>query len=268
MSTQPEVVGLLPAGGQGQRMRPYRAWKELIAVGYRTCRTATGDDRLVPKVLVEYSLERMHRAGIGQAVIVLNEHKTELLRYLSDGHQYGMSLAYVCQPGEMPFYGMPIAINQAHEWLQGRTVVMGMPDTIVEPEDCYVRLLALHRAKKADLTLGVFPTNRPTSLAPVLLTKSGRVRAIYDKPKTTNIFNTWNVAVWSGNFTELLHQRVKQYMADPGNAEREMLLSDLFNLAIAEDLKVYGEYFKDGKCQDFGNIDEQVALKQQLELAR
>lgn len=266
MVANAEPIGLVPAGGQSKRMQPYRAWKELIPIGYRKCRTLAGEQRLVPKMLIEYSLENMQNGGARQVLVIINERKAELIRYLSAGWQYGMSLAFVCQDLDLPLYGMPVAISQAHSWLRGHTVFMGMPDTIVRPDDCFARLCDLHQARKADLTLGVFPTHHPNRLAPVMIGKDGRVQAIYDKPRTTTIFNTWNIAVWSDAFTDLLHGYVEKQMVESQDSGKELLLSDVFSLAITEGLKVYGKHFDNGMCQDFGSIDDLARLKQEIEV--
>jgi glucose-1-phosphate thymidylyltransferase len=261
------LVGIVPAGGFGKRMRPLKIWKELIPVGYKT-HIEDEKEKHVPKVIAEYTLENMINAGAEKIVMVLNEQKTELFRFFGDGSDYGSSMAYVCQESSFPFYGMPIAFNAAYKWIRNSTVLMGMPDTIVEPFDCFEILLEMHEQKKSDLTIGVFPTNRPNRLAPVSIDPvTGRVKAVYDKPKSTKIHNTWNVAVWSGRFTELLHGYVQEYISNLENASNEMLLSDVFNQAIKENLEVYGHFFSNGWCYDLGNIDEFIQSRHRIEMS-
>jgi glucose-1-phosphate thymidylyltransferase len=259
-----EIIGLIPAGGFGKRMRPFKIWKELIPIGYKIC--LSDEQKIIPKVVAEYTLDNMLHIGTQRIIFVLNEQKTELLRFFGHGNQYETNIAYVCQETNPHFYGMPMAIDTAYVWLKGHLVLMGMPDTIIEPNDCFKRLLEMHHEKKADLTLGVFPTEKPQRLAPVVIQKgTNRVERIYDKPKETKIFNTWNIAVWSTKFTEMLHEFVSSYTRNEQNIGKEMLLTEVFNLAIDNRFAVYGLFFTDGKCYDVGNMDEFIITRHQIE---
>ena len=142
---------------------------------------------------------------------------------------------------------------------------MGMPDTIVQPDDSFSKLLKFHNDNNADLSLGVYPSNIPERLAPVDFdTKTGRVKWIYDKPEKTNLKSTWNIGIWSDKFSERLHEAVNDYIKNNDNT-KEILLSDIFNLAIKKGLRVFSHYFKDGDCYDLGNIDEFISLKKTIE---
>ncbi len=187
------ALGVVPAAGTGSRLWPYRAPKELVQVGYRA---VPGDpsDRLLPMAAVEHVLHALRGGGVTDAAVVLSPDKFEVFRYLGSGHHLGMDLAYLCQ--EAPL-GMPHAIDLAGPFLAGRTVCMGMPDTVVEPDDCFAHLLDFHARERADLSLGVFPTDDPRALAPVLLDPAGRVLAIVDKPEVPPAANTWGIAVSS-----------------------------------------------------------------------
>ena len=82
--------------------------------------------------------------------------------------------------------GVRHALDLAAPSLAGRTVGMGMPDTIVSPPDCFARLLDLHEATRADLSLGVFPVTEPQAFAPVVIEPgSHRVLAIADEQEVT-----------------------------------------------------------------------------------
>ncbi|GAE87560.1 nucleotidyltransferase family protein [Acetivibrio straminisolvens] len=233
-----------PGRRLGTRMKPFKLWKELIPVGYKEYSDGQ-KSKFIPKLIAEYTIDNMVRAGAKRIVMVLNEQKIELLRFFGNGSLNGASIAYLCQDTSRNITGMPIAIDEGYRWLKDCTVMMGMPDTIVEPFDCFKQLLEMSNEKKADLTLGVFPTNKPHRLAPVVInSNTSKVEIIYDKPKETRIFNTWNIAVWSNRFTELLHEYVWDYVSKKENTGTEILLSDIFNAAIKEGLNVYAKFFK------------------------
>lgn len=265
MSTFENIVGIIPAGGIGKRMRPLKLWKELVPVGYKTYSEGDGY-KFVPRIIAEYTLENMVFGGAQRIVMILNDQKTELLRFFGSGHQYGTSLAYLCQEIDSGIYGMPVALDLGYEWIKDYTVVMGMPDTIVEPFDCFKCLLDMHNDKSSDLTLGVFPTDKPNRLAPVRINSTtGRVEAIFDKPKETKIFNTWNIAAWSSVFTEFLHRYLEDYKQKKKNTSNEILLSDVFSAAINKGLNVYGLFYETGKCYDLGDIDEFIKIRARVE---
>lgn len=223
-------------------MLPYRAAKELIQIGYRTV-----GGRPLPQAAVEHVLHAMREGGVDRIMLILSPEKWEVFRYLGSGQHLGIDLAYLCQEDPL---GMPHALDLAAPFLAGGTVCMGMPDTIVTPHDCYARLLEFHEAQQADLSVGVFPTDQPQALAPVVIEPgTHHVLAIVDKPETPPASNTWGIAAWSPAFTELLHDFVGTALRAP---RREMLLSDAFVSAVAANLRVRGLTFETGEFHDIG----------------
>jgi glucose-1-phosphate thymidylyltransferase len=235
-------LGIVPAAGAGTRLSPYRAPKELIQVGYRSA-----GGQLLPKAVIEHVLTAMATGGADRTFVVLSPAKWDLFRYLGSGQHLGLDLAYLCQ--ETPL-GMPHAIDLATPFLAGQTVGMGMPDTIVAPQDCFAQLFDFHEGTRADLSLGVFPTAEARALAPVVIEPgSHRVLAIMDKPLDPPAANTWGIAVWSPLFTELLHDYVVAALRQPG---RELLLSEVFADAITAGLRVHALAFDGGEFNDIG----------------
>lgn len=250
-------IGIVPAAGVGARLAPYRAPKELIQVGYRSV-----DGRQLPMAAIEHVLTSMRAGGVDRAFVVLSPAKWDVFRYLGPGEHLRMDLAYLCQEAAL---GMPHALDLAAPFLAGRTVCMGMPDTIVSPPDCFARLLALHDATRADLSLGVFPVTEPQAFAPVVIEPgSHRVLAIADKPEDPPALNTWGIATWSPVFTELLHGFVAT-APDRGTAGGELLLSDAFMAAVASGLRVHALAFESGEYHDIGNPANLVHARARLE---
>lgn len=243
------AFGVVPAAGVGSRLSPYRGPKELIQIGYQRI-DDDGRPRLLPMAAVEHVLSAMRLGGVGNVLLTLSPAKWDIFRYLGNGSQLDMELAYLCQDEPR---GMPHAIDLARPFVAGRTVCMGMPDTIVSPDDCFDRLLDFHEEYRADVTLGVFPTQEAQTLAPVVIDPaSHRVLAVVDKPKVPPVANTWGIACWEPAFTELLHDFVQRgRRAAPG---RELLLSDAFAAAIAAGLRVHGLAFDPGEYHDIGTV--------------
>ncbi|MCX7843717.1 MAG: sugar phosphate nucleotidyltransferase [Clostridia bacterium] len=267
MSAANEIIGLVPSGGYGKRMRPIKVWKELIHVGYKKVKIGESMKN-IPKVVSEYTVENMIEAGAKKIIMILNDQKFDIFRYFEDGSQYGASIVYTCQNADSGFTGMPIAIDTAYPWIQNKTVLMGMPDTIVDPYDSFKHLLKSHQDQESDLTLGVLPTNCPQRLAPVVFDEvTSEVRDIFDKPKSTQIYNTWCMAVWSGRFTELLHSFVNQVKDGSRPCEKEIILSDVFRESLRQGLKVYARYFPKGSFHDLGDVNEFISSRIKIEKA-
>lgn len=239
------VFGVVAAAGVGSRLAPYRAPKELIQIGYRR---SVNDDttQLLPMAAIEHLLSGMRAGGVRNVLLTLSPAKWDIFRYLGDGRDLGLELAYLCQDEPR---GMPHALDLARPFVTGQTVCMGMPDTIMAPRDCFAQLLDFHEAHRADLSLGVFPADEPRALAPVLIDPdSRRVIAVVDKPEVPPAPNTWGIACWSPAFTELLHD----FVSGAAPNRREQLLSDVFVAAMAAGLRVYGLAFGDGAYHDIG----------------
>jgi len=183
--------------------------------------------------------------------MVLGRGKWDIMHYYGDGSEFGGHIAYLLMDR---LWGMPYTLDQAYPWLNRDTVLFGMPDTIFLPSDAFVQMLACHRETNADVTLGIFPTDRPEKLCPVELDKSGKVLDMTDKPPHSEIRNTWGCACWSPRFTEFMHN----FLASLAPPSGEVVLADVFRAAIQEGLAMYGVYFKNGEYIDVGTPDDLV----------
>jgi glucose-1-phosphate thymidylyltransferase len=239
-----KIIGILPAAGLGSRLHPLPYPKELLPVFF-----ATDDDggSLQPRVAAEYSLQAMRKAGIEQCIVVISERKMEIIRYFGDGRDAKMSLAYISQTTPL---GLAHAIDLAYDWMEDNYTCLALPDTIFEPSNALRVICQEIVDRDADIVLGIFPTDKPEKLAPVILDADGTVIEIYDKPPQTELKNTWGVAVWSPRFARFLHKKI--------NLEKNNLLPEsiifghVFQQAIVAGYKVKGVFFAEGKYTDLG----------------
>jgi len=243
-------------------MWPYRAPKELIQVGYAAVPgLPAGPQRLIPQASIEYTLKAMRRGGIHSVCVVVSASKWEIARYLGSGEHLALTLTYLCQDEPK---GMPQAIDLFRPFATDATVCLGMPDTIVEPLDCYETLLAAHHTRQADLTLGIFDTDEPHCLAPVILDPGTQhVLDIVDKPEVAPVANTWGIVAWSPAFTELLHD----FVAAGDELGGELLLSDAFLAAVHAGLRVYGVPFEAAAYHDIGSPSNLIRARARWEYA-
>src|SRR5689334_2625814 len=89
-----EYVGVLPAAGIASRLSPSRYLKELLPVAYLVD-DQTSTARPVP--VISLSLRALAEAGVERCVVTISDRKPELMRYLGDGADFQLQLAYVQQ---------------------------------------------------------------------------------------------------------------------------------------------------------------------------
>ena len=238
MSVGRAPVGFLPAAGRGVRFGASGYAKELFPLLFEG-----ESETLEPRPISELALRAIHGAGAKRCVTVVSPDKLEVVRVLGAAHR-DMAMAYVVQaePG-----GIPQALEIARPWLEGEDVVFAMPDTIVFPGDALARVHAARIADGADVMLGVFPTNEPERLAPVVLDDAGNITAIHDKPASPPCKNTWGVAAWSPRFTAFCCAWNQKRAATSEGA-----IGHAFEAARVSGLVVRARAFDDGSFLDVG----------------
>jgi glucose-1-phosphate thymidylyltransferase len=236
------LIGVLPAAGAATRLRPFRYPKELVPV----CFTELEDGRVQPMVAAEYSLVAMRAAGVPRCLVVIADWKTEIVRYLGDGSDAGIELAYLHRAVPR---GLADAIEACHSWVQDSYVCLALPDTIFRPFEAVSVVSRAVIESGSDLVLGVFPTEHPEDLGPVRATDDGRVIEVLEKPEITDLRNTWGVAAWSPRFTALLHR-----CALSGAGLDGLSIGTIFNQAIDHGLEVRAVPFPGGSYTDLGSM--------------
>ena len=244
-----DLVGLIPAAGRGTRIAPLPFSKELFPIGFHKL-GQNGDGKLLPKAVSNYLIDQMRTAGVRDITMIVSSGKTDLLEYYGSGRRFGIQVAYLFDDN---LRGMPQSMDLAWPWLQGRTVVFGMPDTIFSPTDVFSQLLSHQQKVESDITLGVFSTDRPQKLCVVELGSDGRVLYLEDKPAQTKLTTSWGCACWTPRFTEFMHGFLHDKSISSGS--REIVLADVFQAAMDEGMKVHGVYFEGGEYIDMGTPD-------------
>ncbi len=249
-----ELVGIVPAAGKGQRLAPYPLPKELFPIGYQVVEV-DGRPQKRPKVVSQYLIEALVKVGLSRLFIVIGPNKLEIVEYFRNGESYGVPIAYIFQSEAR---GMPYALDLVTPWLKGHeTVLMGMPDTIFEPHDAFQKLLAAHQNWKADLTLGLFSTDSPQKFGMIGLDPDYNVIEHVDKPSSTHLKWLWGIACWGPRFTTLMHEVLETRGADiVARKGREVVLGDIFDVAISVGLRVKGLPFEDGRYIDTGTYED------------
>jgi glucose-1-phosphate thymidylyltransferase len=244
-----EIVGIVPAAGRATRIAPLPCSKELYPIGFST----NDDDQGVrPKPVGQFLLEHFRRAGARRVFMILRKGKWDIPEYFGDGAPLGLSIAYLMM--NLP-HGVPYTVDQAHDFVREATVVFGFPDMLVEPEDAYPLTVAHLMATRADLVLGVFPTDQPHLGDPIEFDENGRIRRILVKPVESELRFTWALAAWGPSFTAFMHEflaereRRAKAEADP---DGELHMSPVIMAAIEAGLRVEALHLPNARFLDIG----------------
>ena len=183
--------GIVPAAGQGSRMRPLAFSKELLPVGSRR-----DGERERPRAVSEYLVERLVLGGADKLCIVISPGKSDILEYYG-GEVFSARVVYAVQPQPA---GLCDAIFRALPLLAAdEPVLVGLPDTIWFPED------ALCRLPDGGLSFLLFPVERPELFDAVVLDERDQVREIQVKRPGAASRWIWGAFKMTGAILRELH---------------------------------------------------------------
>jgi len=261
--TQRKIVGIVPAAGIATRMAPLPFSKELYPIGFHYKENSSS---ISTKPVGQYLLEHFHRAGVKCAYIVIRKGKWDIPEYFGDGDDLGLAISYLIM--NLP-HGVPYSVDQAYAFNRDATIVFGFPDILIEPEDAYSRILTKLEAKKADIALGLFPTDQPHLCDPIELDDQGRIRKIFVKPRHSDLRITWVIAAWAPSFTQFLHEHLVELerAAEPAASPRsELHMGHVFMAAIKSGLRVEGVHLPGAQYMDIG-VPENLVRVLRMQLA-
>lgn len=212
--------GIIPAAGEGSRIQPLAFSKELLPIGSRV---EGGKER--PRAVSEYLVERMIRGGADKLCFVISPGKTDILEYYGS-RLWGADLAYVVQPSagglcDAVFRALPLV--RADE-----LVLIGLPDTLWEPEDGFARL-----ADDA-LSFLLFPVEHPELFDAVVTDAEGWVVEIEVKKAGARSNWIWGAIKMPGSVFHELYELWRR----PGRNDE--YLGTLVNAWIAEGGRAVG----------------------------
>ncbi len=142
-----EIVGLIPAAGEGTRLYPFsRAVpKEMYPI--------------LGKAVIEHAVENLKAGGIEKIFIIVGHQKGSIMDYIGDGSFYGVKVSYLYQ---LKRKGLGHAVLQAKEWIDTTfTVLLG--DSFIEPKNEAKNLIKIHEKEKPIATILLFRVKDPTT---------------------------------------------------------------------------------------------------------
>jgi glucose-1-phosphate thymidylyltransferase len=141
--------------------------------------------RVGGRPVIDYVLERLAAAGASEIRVVTRPDKRDVAE-----HARGAGATVI--EGEPPTVARSLLL--ALDGLAPRDVVLvGLPDTIWEPPDGFVSLVA-ELERDGELALGVFPSTEPERGDVVALDEAGRVLGVEVKPARPASNLVWGCA--------------------------------------------------------------------------
>jgi len=245
-----DVIGVIPAAGRGTRIAPLPVSKELFPVGFQ-CTPETPR----PKVVAQYLLDQMVRAGIKRCFIVLGDGKWDIPAYFGHGESLGIDLAYSVIRNSP---GAPYTLDTVFPFVSDNIVAFGFPDILFETDDVYCRLLKAFRENSGDVLLGLFPADHTHTVDMVAFTAEGSVERIDIKPTQTSLTCAWGAALWTPRFTQFMRDWLTSINFDSPGARHgygEISVGHVIQAAIAAGLKVNAVKVSEKAYLDIGTPD-------------
>ena len=160
------MKGLLLAGGHGTRLRPL---------------TFTGNKHMLPlanRPMLQYGLEHLKDAGIGDIGIILGPIKEGVIDYFGDGSKHGVNIRYIEQPDPK---GLAHAVLVAEDFLRGHPFVMYLGDNLLKQG--VKPFIDVFNKTGSDFVGGVAKVNDPSRYGVVAFNEDGTINKIVEKPK-------------------------------------------------------------------------------------
>ena len=251
----PKFIGVLPAAGRGSRMGTIPCSKEIMPLGFQL-QHDQDPPYWRPVTTLEQHIHALRVAGADCVLIIINDAKDDLVRYIGNGERFGLSVAFVLAPSNIKAQGTPGSINLAAPWIGEHTTLLALPDTLITPIDTMAQLAHSHKQNGADLTLGMFRTSTPYKFGMVRFDRQDEIVGFVDKPPYSDLVWMWGIAAWSERFTKFLDA----FLAQASYSAPEIVLSEIFEASLKAGLNIQGIKFERSQYHDTGTPEDFQAV--------
>lgn len=247
-----KITGLIPAGGLAKRLGKLSCSKEVLPYT-----DDSGRKRVISENLVRY----YRLAGINNICFIIRKGKWDIPAYFGDGSDHGVNIGYLLM--NLPF-GTPFTLNQAYPFIRDRIVALGFPDIVFKPEDAFETLKRKLSDSKADIALGLAPTDRYLKSDMIEFNQDDTIRNIIIKKNRSDLKYSWFIAMWKPSFTEYMNRYLGlflkrhpdgQFKTEDGTT-REIYVGDVIQSALSDGMKTGYHLFADGSYIDIGTKDD------------
>ncbi len=250
------TVGLIPAAGQASRLGRLPCSKEVFPL------PGGAEEEGGVRVMADCLLDAYEAADIGQVFFIIRDGKWDIPAYFGDGSGYGLSIGYLMMG--LP-WGTPFTLDQAFEFIQGKTVAMGFPDMQFRPRNVFTLMLQHLANHDADVVLGLMPQENRAKWDMVGFDSEKRVVCIDIKQPDTKLDYCWFAAVWSPRFTCFMHDFLASLAAGSDlQALSEIYVGNVVQAAMKVGMDIRCEVFHEGEVVDLGTPDDLAGWVQRV----
>jgi mannose-1-phosphate guanylyltransferase len=169
------LKAVLLVGGEGTRLRPL------------TCNTVKAMVPVLNRPFLEHMVRYLVSHGVDDIIVTLCYLPDRIRDYFGDGSRFGVRMDYVQEESPLGTAG---AVKNAAAHLDSTFVVLN-GDIFTELD--VSKMIAQHRANKAEATIALTPVENPTAYGVVEIEDTGRIRRFVEKPPpdqvTSNLIN-------------------------------------------------------------------------------
>ena len=217
------------AGGEGTRLRPLTSNQPKPMVP------------IVGKPCMEHIIELLRDHGFEEIVITLAFLPQAIRSYFGDGESLGVNIEYSVEESPLGTAG---SVRLASDRLDETFLVIS-GDALCDID--LSGIVAAHKAKGADVTIGLKSVENPLEFGIVVTDEDGKVERFLEKPSWGQVFSdTINTGIY------VLEPEVLRHIPTdrPYDFSKE-----LFPLLLEMGRPIYG-HVCDGYWQDIGNLDQ------------
>ncbi|MTI80118.1 MAG: glucose-1-phosphate thymidylyltransferase [Firmicutes bacterium] len=159
------MKGLILSGGKGSRLRPL---------------THTSAKQLIPvanKPILFYAIESLKEAGITDIGIIVGETKTEVMKEVGDGSNWGVNITYIEQ--EAPL-GLAHAVKIAENYICNEPFVMFLGDNLIR--EGIKNFVSKFQCNKPNSLILLSEVDQPQHFGVAVL-KNGKISQLVEKPE-------------------------------------------------------------------------------------
>lgn len=231
------LKAVILVGGEGTRLRPL------------TCNTHKSMVPILNRPVLEHMIYYLKGYGIHDIVLALCHLPKSIEGYFGNGNDFGVNLSYVLEDSPLGTAG---AVKNAEKYLDDVFLVFnGDVFTHIDLGE----MLALHRERKAKVSIALTPVENPTVCGVVETDSNWKVQRFLEKPSwaevTTNLIN-------AGIY--ILDPEILQDI--PSNT-RFMFEYDVFPQLLKKDVPVYA-YPSNAYWIDIGTPGKYLQLHHDL----
>lgn len=228
------MIGVIPAAGKGSRLGlPFS--KELLPL--------LDKNSFYP--IIQSSIEAMKSNGIKKIIIIINHHKSDLIKFLGNGQKFNLVLIYVVQQEPT---SLPQALLEAVKISGDEDILFLMPDTLILPND-FLKEFFKKMNHNFPINLGCFITNQPHKFA-MISEKNSIVDFIEEKNPNSKLTWMWGFWHWKGSFSEHLKHYNFTFKEDS-----EITLSHVAE-AYIYNKEIYAVLLENHRYRDLGTYDD------------